>query len=160
MRRAAVLFIVLAVLPVGQARGQVATADAEPPAAFLAGASGEVAGARGSSCWTQPGSTTGRCVDRPAPAGGPTLSVRRGETLTLRFTTALALTQLVARRDGVELDLPVANPSRFRVDLTPGTYQLGAFARFSAGDAFYAFQLRVTAPPATPTPAPRVALTG
>ena len=137
------------------------TADATPPAAVLAGASGEVRGELGSSCWGQPGGTSAVCIDKIAPPTGPTLSVRRGETVTLRFATGLALTGLEVRRDGATLAVPVANPSRFKADLPPGTYQLLVSSTFTpGGSAQYGFRLRVTAPPATPTPAGRVSLTG
>ena len=183
MRRAAVVLIFLAVIPVGPVLAQssitttstststtssstttttapVVTTDGEPPAAFLAGGSGEVTGELGSYCWAPPGGTAGQCVDKIAPPTGPTLSVARGESLTLRFATGLPLTELTATRDGAELALTQANPSRFRADLLPGTYQLLVSARFSAGSAGYGFRLRVTAPPATPTPATNIALTG
>ena len=183
MRRAAVVLIILAVITVGPVLAQSSTTststttsstttssttttapapttDADPPAAFLAGGSGEVTGELGSYCWAPPGGTAGRCVDKIAPPTGPTLSAARGETLTLRFATGLPLTELSAARDGTELALTQANPSQFRVDLPPGTYQLLVSARFSAGSAGYGFRLRVTAPPAIPTPATNVALTG
>lgn len=186
MRRTAVLLTFVAVLPVGPVLAQTGTsttsssttststtigsttttappattADAEPPDAFVAGASGEVRAELGSSCWAQPGGTTGRCVDKIRPPTGPTLTVARAETLTLRFATGLPLTELVVQRDGVNLALPQANPSRFRADLPPGTYDLLVSARFPAGSAGYGFRLRVTAPPASPTPATKVGLTG
>lgn len=192
MRRTAVLLGFLALVPVGPVLAQtttsststtststttiasapttttttppVATADADPPTAFLTGASGEVRGEPGSSCWTPPGGRTGRCVDRAGTPTGPTLDVARGETLTLRFTTGLALTELSIRAGGVEVAPPAANPSRFRADLPPGTYRLLVSARFSAGDASYGFGLRViapaTAPPAVPTVATGISLTG
>lgn len=128
----------------------VATVDLDPPGAFLAGTSGEVRGQRGSSCWMSPGSQTGRCVDVAGELTGPTLDVATGEALTLRFTTALALTQLSLRSDGVETPVPQTNPSRFRADLPPGNYQLLVLARFAAGDASYGFGLRVSGPPTAP----------
>jgi len=136
------------------------TADADPPAAFLLGTSGEVQGELASFCWAPPGGRAGRCVDKIAPPAGPTLTVRRGETLSLRFATGLPLTQLDVRANGVALSAPTANPSRFRADLVPGAYQLLVFSRFSAGDASYGFRLVVSAPAATPRVAQRVALTG
>lgn len=192
MRRTAVLLSFLAMLPAAPAPAQTGTtvtsttvtssststtvgstttttpppvtADADPPAAILAGASGEVQAELGSFCWSPPGAMGGRCVDKSAAPTGPTLTVTRGTTLTVRFTTGLPLTQLVVRRNGVEVPVTGADPSRFRADLPPGTYQLGIFARFSAGDASYGFRLRVTAPPtsppATPTPATELSLTG
>jgi len=136
------------------------TADADPPAAFLSGTSGEVRGELGSFCWAPPGGTAGRCADKISPPTGPTLTVRAGENLTLRFATGLALTQLDVRADGVALGAPTANPSRFQADLVPGTYQLLVSPRFSAGSASYGFRLVVTAPPATPTVGRPLALTG
>ena len=142
----------------------VTTTDADPPAAFLGGASGEVQGELGSYCWAAPGGTAGRCVDKIAPPTGPTLTVARGETLTLRFATGLPLSELRVWRDGTEVALVPANRAQFRADLPPGTYQLLVSARFSAGSAGYGFRLRVTAPPtappAAPKPATKIALTG
>lgn len=138
----------------------VATADADPPTAFLGGASGEVQGELGSYCWAPPGGTAGRCVDKIAPPTGPMLTVARGETLTLRFATGLLLSELTVRNDGAEVALPQSNPAQFRADLAPGSYQLLVSARFSAGSAGYGFRLRVTAPPATPKPVTKISLTG
>jgi len=138
----------------------IVAADADPPAAFLSGTSGEVRGELGSFCWAPPGGTAGRCVDKISPPVGPTLTVRRGENLSLRFATGLSLTELEVSADGVALAAPTANPSRFQADLAPGTYQLLVSPRFSAGSASYGFRLLVTAPPATPTVARPLALTG
>ena len=138
----------------------VTTADADPPGAFLAGASGEVRGELGSYCWSPPGGTAGRCVDKIALPTGPTLTVARGETLTLRFGTGLPLSGLTVQNDGAELAVSQANPAQFRADLAPGSYQLLVSARFSAGSAGYGFRLRVTAPPATPKQVTKISLTG
>ncbi len=138
----------------------VVTADADPPAAFLSGTSGEVGGELGSFCWAPPGGTAGRCVDKISLPVGPALTVRRGENLSLRFATGLSLTELEVRADGAALAAPMANLSRFQADLAPGTYQLLVFPRFSAGSASYGFRLVVTAPAATPTVARPLALTG
>ena len=188
MRRAAVILSFLALLPVAPVLAQTGTttasttsttsttssstttttsavtADADPPAALLAGASREVQGELGSYCWAPPGDTAGRCVDKISPPTGPTLTVARGEPLTLRFVTGLPLTELSVQRDGVAVALPQANPAQFRADLPPGSYQLLVSARFSAGSAVYGFRLRVTATPAAtpaiPRPATNISLTG
>ncbi len=185
MRRAAVLATILGVLPMGPVLAQTTTTsststtltsttltstttttappvvvDADPPAALLTGASGEVRGGLGSFCWAPPGAMAGRCVDKTGPDARPSLTVTAGETLTLRFATGLAVTQVSGRAGTVDIPLPDANPSRFTVALAPGTYNFDVLTRFSAGDASYAFVLRVTAPPATPMPAPKLTLTG
>lgn len=99
-------------------------------------------------------------MDKIAPPTGPTLTVARGETLTLRFGTGLLLSELTVRNNGAEVVLPQSNPAQFRADLAPGSYQLLVSARFSAGSAGYGFRLRVTAPPATPKPVTNISLTG
>lgn len=185
MKRAVVLFLFLALVSAGPVFAQTSTTsstttssttsstvsptttttapmvtDADPPAAILSGTSGEVRGELGSFCWAPPGGTAGRCVDKFSPPVGPTLTVRRGETLALRFATGLVLTELEVRVDGVALVAPMANPSRIQADLASGTYQILVSPRFSAGSASYGFRLVVTAPPATPTVARPLALTG
>lgn len=138
----------------------VASTDLEPPAAYLAAASGEVRGGRGSFCWSPPGGSAGRCADRLTPDARPSLPVRAGETLVLRFTTGLPVTGLSARVGDTNLALPGTNPSRFNVDLAPGRYNVDVLARFSAGSASYAFVLQVNARPATPVPVTKLTLTG
>jgi len=102
----------------------------------------------------------GRCVDRFSPDARPSLTAKPDETLALRFATGLSVTEVSARAGGVDVPLPDTNPSQFNVVLAPGTYNFDVVARFSAGSASYGFVLRVHARPATPTPAPKLTLTG
>ncbi len=146
----------------------------EAPAAVLSAASGQVTGELGSFCWPQrEGTTACRIVDY-AEGQGPnpatSLPVTQGETLTLRFETSVPVATLrVAGPDGAAIAAPTANPSRFTVNLPPGTYVINVNATFQVPDGrgSYAFKVVVvkgTDPVSFPAPAPptprRIALTG
>lgn len=109
----------------------------EPPPAILSGRSGQVTGELGSWCWLQSnGQTLCRALSRIAPPDPvATLAVTQGETLTLRIETAVPVVDL---RIGVWtggppsplISAPVANPSRFPVNLAPGRHVVGVRATF------------------------------
>lgn len=109
----------------------------DPPPAILSGRSGQVTGELGSWCWPQPnGQTLCRALSRnAAPDPVATLAVTQGETLTLRIETAVPVADL---RIGVWtggppsplISAPVANPSRFPINLAPGRHVIGVRATF------------------------------
>lgn len=138
--------------------------EGEPPAAFLASATSEVNLARGSYCWRD--GPAGRCADVIPDGRLPTLEVRRGETLTLRFATSAQPTELALSREGrAPTPIAASNPTRFNVGLPPGSHDLLLTSRWAQGDASYAVRLVVkagttprTAGPAVPVPGqPRLA---
>ena len=147
----------------------------EPPTAILSVSSGQTAGELGSFCWPQPnGGGMCRHVDYflgQGPNPARTLTVTRGEVGTLSFESAppLATLRIGVVQSGANqttLAAPVANPSRFTVDLPPGTHVIGVDATFSGGahaSAAYYFKLQVVqapAPPAQPSTGRQLALTG
>ena len=145
----------------------------EPPRAILSAASGQVAGDRGDYCWPQPSGLT-TCLHVDFFVGGPNpaqaLTVTRGEVATLSFEAAPALAALrigvlSSEPNAPTLPAPVANPSRFTVDLPPGTHVIAVNATFEGANAraTYFFKLQVvqaTAPPAEPSTGRLLALTG
>jgi hypothetical protein len=139
-----------------------------PPAATLASAAGQVTALQGSYCWPQP-SGTSICADTLFLDPPEALTVRQGETLSLRFQTSSSPTAISLQRferpNGPSLEtitVPAGNPARFRADLPSGVWILVAFTRWAEGDASYFFKVDVRAapgspnqaPPAKPTPAP------
>lgn len=142
------------------------------PTATLSGASGQVAGELGSFAWPQAdGTTVARIVDYVIEGPNPAqaLTVTQGETLTLRFEPALTVATLSAGvwpggPNNPSLAVPASNPSRFAVNLAPGTHVVSVEATFQGvrdGRASYHFKLRVLAPaPAQPAEPRPLALTG
>ena len=109
----------------------------KPPTAILSGPSGQVAGEPGSWCWPQSNGQT-LClslarIGPPDPA--VSLAVAQGETVSLRIETAVPV---VGLRVGVwtggppnpPIGAPVANPSRFPINLAPGRHVIGVHATF------------------------------
>jgi hypothetical protein len=146
------------------------TPAVEPPRAILSASSGQVAGDLGDFCWPQPdGLTLCRVVDF-VPGQGPNpaqaLTVTQGEVATLSFEAAPALAGLrISSGPNATLSAPVANPSRFTMDLPPGTHVIGVNATFEGANAraTYYFKLQVVqalAPPAEPSTGRLLALTG
>ena len=142
----------------------------EPPRAILSASSGQVAGDLGDFCWPQAGGLTSCRVVDFVPGLGPNpaqaLTVTQGEVATLSFEAAPALAALrVSSGPNASLSAPVANPSRFTVDLPPGTHVITVNATFEGANAraTYYFKLQVVqapAPPAEPTTGRLLALTG
>jgi hypothetical protein len=150
--------------------------SADPPAAFLSGASGEVRLDQGSSCWRSPapnaqGQFIGRCLDTINREPDALLVVQAGETLTLRFA-ALTPTDVSLQHDNQTTPLAASNPVRFQVGpavgiQSSGVQVVGFFTRWLQGDASYGVRLDVrpataqpgTAPPARPGTGP-LSLTG
>lgn len=139
------------------------TAVEKPPSALLSSSSGEVVGDLGSYCWPNSNST-GAClhVDYFQTGPNPTqaLTVTQGEVVTLRFDSTLPVESLrvgVWGRSDQALEAPVANPSRFAVDLAPGTHVLGVDVKFQSpspvsATASYHFKLQVVQAPPKPSP--------
>ncbi len=122
---------------------------AHPPEAFIAGEAGEVRTAPGSYCWASPTEPSTVCGDVVIddPSKLPSLSIRRGETLTLRFGTEMAPTSvLLQERDTVSKALPATNPVQFTADLSPGNHLVSFFTRWLQGDASYHVVLNVARP--------------
>jgi hypothetical protein len=120
----------------------------QPPVAVLSGSAGELTLGTGGYCWRQPDGMTGVCVTAAlAPEESrPTLVVRAGETLTLRFGTAMAPTSVMLNRGGdASLQLAATNPTTFRVDLAPGIFNGAFLAQWLQGDATYSVRLDVRA---------------
>ncbi len=142
----------------------------EPPRAILSASSGQVAGDLGDFCWPQPDGLTLCRVAGFLPGQGPNpaqaLTVTQGEVATLSFEAAPALAALrVSSGPNASLSAPVANPSRFTVDLPPGTHVITVNATFEGANtrATYYFKLQVVqapAPPAEPSTGRLLALTG
>lgn len=145
--------------------GQPCTA--QPPDAFVAGVNGEVRLDRGSSCWRSPGpdangNFVALCSDVFPRDPDAVLIVRAGETLTLRFATAMSPTFVQLERGGQTTALTPGNPVRFGADLPVGSHVVRFFTRWLQGDMSYSVRLDVRAagaPPATPTRG-NIALTG
>ena len=124
----------------------------KPPTAILSGPSGQVSGDPGSWCWPQSNGQT-LClalarIGPPDPAAS--LPVMQGETITLRIETAVPV---VGLRVGVwtggppnpPIEAPVANPSRFGINLAPGRHVIGVHATFQGMgvNAEYEFEVVV-----------------
>ena len=144
--------------------GQPCTA--RPPDAFVAGVNGEVRLDGGSFCWSSPapdanGNFVGLCADTLLRDPDAVLVVRAGETLTLRFATAMSPTFVQLERGGQTTALTPGNPVRFGADLPVGSHVVRFFTRWLQGDMSYNVRLdvRATGAPATPTRG-RIALTG
>lgn len=137
MNRAA-LTAATTVAPTTTTTAPVATPAAiRPPTAILSAASGQVAGVLGSWCWPQlNGETLCLSLSRSGPPDPPaSLPVTQGETVTLRFETAVPLVDLqVGLWTGgpprPAIAAPVANPSRFPIRLAPGRHVIGVVAYF------------------------------
>jgi len=139
----------------------------EPPGAVLSTPSTEIAADRGSFCWRDPVTDSTGCVAlTPAPGyKPPILVVTQGEVVTVRFTAPVAMSpqEVALVRGGDPVALPAANPTSFRVDLSPGVYeQVGLATRWLQGEVPYAFRLdvRASAQPATPVQRGGLTLTG
>lgn len=92
----------------------------------------------------------------------PTLVVRAGETLTLRFATAVAPTSVSLNRGGEpNRSLPATNPTTFQVDMAPGFFSGAFFTHWIQGDATYRVRLdaRAATRPDAQDPRP-LSLTG
>ncbi|HEV2759483.1 MAG TPA: hypothetical protein VGV86_07960 [Acidimicrobiales bacterium] len=138
----------------------------QPPDAFVSGVNGEVRLDRGSSCWRSPspdanGGFVGLCVDVLLRDPDAVLVVRAGETLTLRFATAMSPTFVQLERGGQTTALTPGNPVRFGADLPVGSHVVRFFTRWLQGDMGHSVRLDVRAAggPATPTRG-NIALTG
>jgi hypothetical protein len=128
---------------------------------------GEVALEEGSYCWSSPtpnaqGSLIALCADKLAPDPDPVLVVNRGETLTLRFATTMAPTEVTLGRGTESTPLVAGNPVRFGSDLPAGTYVVRFSSKWLQGSASHAVRLdvRAAAGPATPTRGGNLTLTG
>lgn len=139
--------------------GQQCTAEA--PVAYLAGAAGELRLDLGGSCWRSPTSATGMCTSFLLVEPTTALVVRSGETLSLRFATAMAPTSLSLSRNDVATPLVAGNPATFAADLPVGTHVVFFTTKWLQGDASYRIKLdvRAAAGPATPQPG-TITLTG
>ncbi len=140
--------------------GQPCTA--RPPDAFVAGFNGEVRLDNGSFCWRNPvPDGVGLCADSPLRDPDAVLVVRAGETLALRFATAMSPTFVQLERGGQTTALTPGNPVRFGADLPVGSHVVRFFTRWLQGDMSYSVRLDVRAAgaPATPTRG-NIALTG
>ena len=140
--------------------GQPCTA--RPPDAFLSGVNGEVRLDGGSSCWSSPvPDGVGVCIDVLAREPDAVLVVRAGETLTLRFATAMSPTFVRLERGGQPTALTPGNPVRFGADLPVGSHVVHISTGWLQGDMHYSVRLevRATGAPATPSRG-RIALTG
>lgn len=126
----------------------------KPPSAILSGPSGQVAGEPGSWYWPQSNGQT-LClalarIGPPDPA--VSLPVTQGETVTLRFETAVPV---VGLRVGVwtggppnpPIDAPVANASRFPINLAPGRHVIGVHATFQGMGVRAEYEFRVVVRP-------------
>jgi len=91
------------------------------------------------------------------------LVVRTGETLTLRFATGMAPTEVGVRRGDQTAPsaLTPGNPTVFTADLPAGVHLLFFNTTWAQGDAGYLLKVdvRAAAPPATPRPG-TISLTG
>ena len=127
--------------------GQPCTA--EPPVAVLSGSGGELTLGTGGYCWSRPDGGGGLCVTA-APiqdeSREPTLVVRAGETLTLRFNTTMAPTSVALNRGGEpSRTLAATNPTTFQVDMAPGIFGGAFFTQWLQGDVTYRVRLDVRA---------------
>ena len=144
--------------------GQPCTA--QPPDAFVAGVNGEVRLDRGSFCWSSwvpdaNGNFGALCATVELRDPDAVLVVRAGETLTLRFATAMSPTFVQLARGEQTTALTAGNPVRFGADLPVGSHVVRFFTRWLQGDMSYSVRLdvRATGAPATPTRG-NIALTG
>ena len=136
-----------------------------PPAALLSGVNGEVRLDQGSACWTRPnpdlpGGFVTLCADVFDRAPEALLVVRAGETLSLRFETALSPTFVQLDRGGQSTQLTPANPARFVADLPVGVHVSHFFTRWSQGDASFSVRLDVRAASTSASDPRPLALTG
>lgn len=122
-----------------------------PPAATIAGGSGEVEMQQGSSCW-EGDEGAALCVDTipPDPEHTPALAVTGGETLRIRWATGEApegVEATIERVDGdgrpASFPLEAANPTELTVDLPPGSFLLTLFTLWDRGDASFFARLDV-----------------
>ena len=145
-----------------------------PPDAFLAVAprGAEVKADVAAFCWQGPESavcTTPLPVDQQFQRA-PTLPVRQGATLSLRFASQMAPRQITVRRADVpggpdvqSLAVTPQNPTQFTADFPEGTHLVTISTRWAPGTAEYTVKLQVVRSPrpAEPTRAPSpVGLTG
>ena len=144
--------------------GQPCTA--RPPDAFVSGVNGEVRLDNGSFCWSSPapdanGNLLGLCADSPLRDPDAVLVVRAGETLSLRFATAMSPTFVRLETGGQATALTPGNPVRFAANLPVGSHVVHISTGWLQGDMHYSVRLdvRATGAPATPTRG-RIALTG
>jgi hypothetical protein len=145
--------------------GQPCTAA--PPAAFLSAAAGEVRLDMTGSCWLDPvpgaQGQLHHCVTALlANDPGATLVVQAGETLSLRFDTAMSPTQAAFTADDKTTALAATNPTTFKADFAPGSHTVIVNTQWLQGDSGYRVSLDVRAaapPPATPQTGP-ISLTG
>lgn len=145
-----------------------------PPDAFLGVARGEpeVKADLAGFCWQ--GLESAVCTTAIPPdqqfQRAPTLPVRRGAALSLRFASAMAPTQITVSRadrpggpDVQSITVNPANPTQFTPDFPEGTYLVRISTRWAPGSAEYTVKLQVLGGPrpAQPTRAPSgVGLTG
>ena len=141
-----------------------------PPTAYLSGTRGEVAGEQGSSCWSGGQGQTAVCRDSIFLDPSATLTVNRGELLSLRFAASGPPRELLLYRHdrldghrqpllaGTETVLAATNPSVIRADFPVGTSWLVVASRWSQGSSVTFFKVEVKGAPAQ-QPRP-LALTG
>lgn len=96
-----------------------------PPEALFVAASGQVKADEGGFCWRSPAVPGGVCaaVSRTEGYQPPTLVVRQGEMVPIRFvsTPLLTPTAVALVRQGQTITLPASNPTSFRAVFPPGT---------------------------------------
>lgn len=145
--------------------GQPCTAG--PPEVVLSTATARIQADQSGFCWRQPTSDTTVCIAtaRPLNYQAPTLVVTQGELVTVRFTEPVpgAPRQISMAENGVATPITAANPTSFRVTLTPGLHpNLQLTTVWLQGNVEYTFSLDVrrAATPATPSGGRRIALTG
>ena len=138
-----------------------------PPQLVLSTPSAQVQADQGGFCWLQPTEPIAGCtaVSRTTDYRAPTLVVTEGETVTVRFTSAVPLAprQVSLADNGAVTPLIAANPTSFRVTLPPGVHpNLDLRTLWLQGDVGYTFSLDVrrAATPADPSQGRRIALTG
>jgi hypothetical protein len=142
---------------------------AQPPAALLSGAAGEVRMDTSSACWRDPATMaqgTAQCFSALIAPPGATLVVQQGETLSLRYVSPMAPTRAVFSFNDTSLMPGIANPTTFRADFPVGTTRVFLITGWLQGEVTYAVTLDVraaatppTTPPATPQTGP-LSLTG
>ena len=138
--------------------------SASPPTAVLSGAAGQVAGEQGSSCWSGGPGRSAVCRDSVFLDPAATLTVTRGELLSLRFDASEPPSELVLYRHdrldghrqplfgGTQTVLAATNPSAIRADFPAGTSWLVVASRWTQGSSVTFFKLDVKE---APVPQPR-----
>ena len=122
-----------------------------PPGASLAGSQDSIRASAGSSCWRSDPAAPALCADTFGfPPEASILNVRRGERVTIRFTSPegplaarVFLFDAPATDAGSVRELLPSNPMSFVADFPMGLHRMGLSTGWVQGDSSYLFRLNV-----------------